>query len=93
MSYESTRLRQLAEAIDRLSVLKSFDYQVRGDQVRVEWQTGASCNGYKEMSHDIAVIVAEGYDALRLEAINRAEQRVAACRQALAEEQGSSSEA
>lgn len=85
---ESIYLRQLADAIDYLDALKGFDYQVRGDEIRIEWTTGGACAGYKEMSRAIGRVVSERYQGLRLEAIAAAENRVAELRAYLDSSQG-----
>jgi hypothetical protein len=85
-SAEAIALRHLAEAIDHVEMLKLFTYQVQfQDDVRVTWGTGASCSGYKEMSLAISRIVSEGFDALRTEAITRAEAFIETRRKELAE--------
>lgn len=63
---ESIYLRQLADAIDELDALKSFDYQVRGDEINIEWTTGGSCNGYQQMRKAIARVVSERYQGCAL---------------------------
>lgn len=92
MNYEASRLRQLAQALDFLEALNGFDYQVRLDEIKVDWITGRSCNGFKEMSAAIAEVVSERYQGLRLEAIAKAEKRVAELRRQLAEAVPSESE-
>jgi hypothetical protein len=88
MNVESIRLRQLADALEYLDALTGFDYQVRGDEIRVEWTTGGACVGYKEMTKAIARVVSERYEGLRLEAITAAEKRVAELRAELESSQG-----
>ena len=82
---EALKLRILADAIDTLEALNKFDYQVRGNEIRIEWTTGRSCSGYQEMSKAIAEIVSERYEGLRLEAITKAEKQVAILRAQLSE--------
>lgn len=84
MTLEPTNLRRLAAAIEFLEALNSFDYQVRGDEIRIEWLTGSSCAGYAEMRKAIAQVVTERYQGLRLEAIAAAEKQVAELRAELA---------
>jgi TRAP-type uncharacterized transport system substrate-binding protein len=92
MNMESTYLRQLAAAIDDLDALKGFDYQVRGDEIRIEWTTGGACAGYHEMRKAIAQVVSERYQGLRIEAITAAEKRVAYLRAELSSSQGKPAE-
>lgn len=86
MNNESLKLRLLAEAIDRLEALQKFQYQVPVNEFQVSWNTGSAVAGYREMSVDIATIVGERYQGLRLEAIAKAEKEVALRRSALGEE-------
>jgi len=83
LTIEAMTLRQLASAIDYLEALKGFDYQVGGNEIRIEWITGGACNGYDEMRKAIAAVVSARYQGLRLEAITEAENRVAALREEL----------
>jgi len=81
---ESSKLRQLANAIDELELLKGFLYEIPENEVRVTWHSASSCPGYKEMAAGISSIVAEGIAVFRAEAIKRAEQEVARCRDVVA---------
>lgn len=60
-----------------LDTLRSFDFNVQHSDVRVTWTNGSSCNGYKELSEAISVVVSEGWNALKAEAVRRAEANLA----------------
>lgn len=76
---------ELIRASDHLHKLKMFNSncgsQVQGSGIRVEWHFGAAMPGYKELAHDIGVIVSERWCDLRDEAIRRAEGRAEAAHQ------------
>lgn len=83
MSEEAHAARDLAEAIEHLETLRLFDMNVQGCEMRLTWSNGSALGGYSELSQAISEIVSEGWYALKLEAIRRAEWRVDQARQKL----------
>jgi hypothetical protein len=60
-----------------VETLKLFDINVQGSPVNVTWLNGSSLGGYKELREAIGEIVSEGFEALKAEAIRRAEEKLA----------------
>lgn len=73
--------RRLADAVKDLERLELFQCSAQfDDSLRVTWGSGSALGGYEEMSRAVSVIVSEGWNALRDEAISRAAKKVDAAR-------------
>lgn len=88
------RVTWAAEEYARVSryveTLKLFTTPVQGSEVKVEWRNGASLGGYKELSEAIGEIVSEGWEALKAEAVRRAEAKLAKAEEELRSSLGKS---
>lgn len=88
MSQESSALRALAAAIDRLELMTRFmadgsKQQPDVGDVRVIWNWASSCSGYTDLSVEMSKIVGEQWLAIRDEAIRRKALEVDQLRQEL----------
>lgn len=73
------QLRQLADAMDRLAAMKSFDFSAADPHkigLGVSWSWGSSTSGYRELASGITEVVAGGMHVFRDEAIKRQQAKV-----------------
>jgi len=68
---------EYARRARHVETLKSFDTNVQGGTVILEWENGRCLVGYHELRREMASVVSEGFEAIKAEAIRRAEARLA----------------
>jgi len=87
ISRESVLMSQLARELDKYSWMKlrANDLLKEGQlpTLTVDWRSGSSLPGHHELAKEVSAVALSMFPVLVQNALERAEQRIARCRQAL----------